>query len=48
MKKSVPLAAAWKLMPVEPNLGLTAGCSALPFDQRWIDAQVPGDVHLDC
>lgn len=48
MKQSLPLEAAWKLMPVEPNLGLTAGCSALPFDQRWIDAQVPGDVHLDC
>ncbi|MBX3749049.1 MAG: hypothetical protein KF897_03075 [Opitutaceae bacterium] len=48
MKQSLPLNASWKLMPTEPNLGLTAGCSALPFDQRWIDAQVPGDVHLDC
>ncbi len=48
MKQSLPLNASWKLMPTEPNLGLTPGCSALPFDQRWIDAQVPGDIHLDC
>ena len=47
MKKSVPLNAIWQLMHAEPNLGLTAGCSALPFDQRWVPAQVPGDVHLD-
>ena len=48
MKQSIQLGAAWRLMPTEPGLGLIAGCSALPFDQRWIDAQVPGDVHLDC
>lgn len=34
-------------MHAEPNLGMTAACSALPLDERWVDAQVPGDVHLD-
>ena len=34
-------------MHVEPNLGLTAGCSPLAFEERWVPAQVPGDVHLD-
>ena len=47
MKKSVPLTASWKIMHVEPNLGLTAACSAMAFDERWVPAQVPGDVHLD-
>ena len=47
MKSSVPLNASWKIMHVEPNLGLTAGCSPLPFEERWVPAQVPGDVHLD-
>jgi beta-mannosidase len=47
MKKSVPLNATWKLMHAEPNLGPTAACSPLPLEQRWVPAQVPGDVHLD-
>src|SRR6185295_8052305 len=47
MKKSVPLTASWRIMHVEPNLGLTAACSAMPFDERWVPATVPGDVHLD-
>ena len=32
----------------EPNLGPTQACSAMPLAERWIDAQVPGEVHLDC
>lgn len=47
MKKSVPLNATWKLMHAEPNLGIHSACSAMPLDERWVDAQVPGDVHLD-
>ncbi|MEI7552678.1 MAG: sugar-binding domain-containing protein [Verrucomicrobiota bacterium] len=47
MKQTVPLNASWKLMHAEPSLGLTAGCSALPLEERWVAAQVPGDVHLD-
>ena len=47
MKTSLPLTTAWKLMHAEPNLGPTLACSALPLEERWVDAQVPGDVHLD-
>lgn len=47
MKQSLPIEASWQLMHVEPNLGLTQGCSALPFDERWVSAEVPGEVHLD-
>ena len=47
MKQSFPLEASWQLMHAEPNLGITAGCSALPLDERWVPAEVPGDVHLD-
>ena len=48
MKKIVPLEGDWKVNYSEPWLGTTPGCSARPFDERWIPAQVPGDVHLDC
>jgi beta-mannosidase len=47
MKKSLPLEASWQLMHAEPNLGPTQACSALPLEERWVPAQVPGDVHLD-
>ncbi len=47
MKTSVPLIASWKLMHAEPNLGPTLACSAMPLEERWVPAQVPGDVHLD-
>ncbi|MBS0663775.1 MAG: hypothetical protein JSR48_10965 [Verrucomicrobia bacterium] len=47
MKTSLPLTTAWKLMHAEPNLGPTLACSALPLEERWVEAQVPGDVHLD-
>ena len=47
MKKSLPLEATWSLMHAEPNLGPTLACSAMPLDERWVPAQVPGDVHLD-
>ncbi len=39
--------ARWRVMHVEPGLGLQTGCSAKPFDERWVPATVPGDVHLD-
>lgn len=47
MKQTVPLQTTWKLMHAEPNLGPTAACSAMPLEQRWVPAEVPGDVHLD-
>ena len=47
MKTCLPLNASWKLMHAEPNLGPTLACSALPLEERWVSAQVPGDVHLD-
>lgn len=47
MKQTLPLNSAWQVMHAEPELGATVGCSALPLAERWIDAQVPGDVHLD-
>lgn len=47
MKASVPLVSDWKVMHAEPWLGPTPACSALPLDERWVPAQVPGDVHLD-
>jgi beta-mannosidase len=34
-------------MHCEPGLGLQPGCSAKPFNSRWVPATVPGDVHLD-
>lgn len=48
MKETHLLIGDWKLMYAEPNLGPTQACSALPLEERWIDAQVPGEVHLDC
>ncbi len=47
MKQSIPLVASWQLMHAEPNLGPTVACSALPLDERWVPAEVPGEVHLD-
>lgn len=47
MTTTIPLDAAWRVMHVEPGLGLQPGCSAKPFDSRWVPATVPGDVHLD-
>ena len=47
MKTILPLVSEWKVMHAEPWLGTTAGCSALPLAERWVLAQVPGDVHLD-
>lgn len=47
MKETLPLNATWQVMHAEPELGATAGCSALPLAERWIEARVPGDVHLD-
>ncbi len=47
MKTLLPLTANWRVMHAEPWLGPTVACSALPLDERWVPAQVPGDVHLD-
>jgi beta-mannosidase len=47
MKQILPVVSEWKVMHAEPWLGPTAGCSALPLAERWVPAQVPGDVHLD-
>ncbi|MBS0664666.1 MAG: hypothetical protein JSR48_15470 [Verrucomicrobia bacterium] len=47
MKTSLPLVANWSVMHAEPWLGPTVACSALPLEERWVPAQVPGDVHLD-
>lgn len=47
MKETVTLKADWKIMHAEPWLGIHSACSALPLDERWVPAQVPGDVHLD-
>jgi beta-mannosidase len=47
MKQSLPIESSWQVMHVEPNLGPTVGCSALPLDERWVPANVPGEVHLD-
>jgi len=48
MKNALPLTGDWKVVYVEPGLGLTPGCSTRPVETRWIPAQGPGDVHLDC
>ncbi|MCF7688928.1 MAG: hypothetical protein K9N01_11565 [Cephaloticoccus sp.] len=47
MKSILPLTGPWQVMHAEPWLGPTQACSALPLDERWVPAQVPGDVHLD-
>ncbi|MCC6415266.1 MAG: hypothetical protein IT582_05105 [Opitutaceae bacterium] len=47
MKTSIPLISSWQVMHAEPWLGPTVACSALPLADRWVPAQVPGDVHLD-
>ncbi len=47
MKTAIPLVSDWKVMHAEPWLGPTVACSALPLAERWVPAQVPGDVHLD-
>ncbi|MBP6507989.1 MAG: hypothetical protein KA257_10545 [Opitutaceae bacterium] len=47
MKESIPFSGDWQVMHAEPNLGPTQACSALPLAERWVSAQVPGDVHLD-
>jgi len=48
MKQTLPLTSEWKVVYTEPWLGLTPGCSTRPVETRWIPAEVPGDVHLDC
>ncbi len=47
MKQTLPLPCEWNVMHAEPWLGATVACSALPLAERWVPAQVPGDVHLD-
>ena len=47
MKQTLPLPREWNVMHAEPWLGATVACSALPLAERWVPAQVPGDVHLD-
>ncbi len=47
MKQTLPLVTEWKVMHAEPWLGPTTACSALPLAERWVAAEVPGDVHLD-
>ena len=47
MKQILPLTADWQIMHAEPNLGPTQACSASKLAERWVPAQVPGDVHLD-
>ncbi|MFM1850917.1 MAG: hypothetical protein RIS54_601 [Verrucomicrobiota bacterium] len=47
MKQSLPLNADWQVMHAEPHLGPTQACSASKLAERWVPAQVPGDVHLD-
>ncbi|MCC6416275.1 MAG: hypothetical protein IT582_10240, partial [Opitutaceae bacterium] len=47
MKQTLPLTADWQVMHAEPNLGPTQACSASKLAERWVPAQVPGDVHLD-
>ena len=47
MKQTLPLPREWTVMHAEPWLGATVACSALPLAERWVPAQVPGDVHLD-
>ncbi|NQT94292.1 MAG: hypothetical protein HQ559_16145, partial [Lentisphaerae bacterium] len=47
MKRSFSLHDGWRLHNCNWRTGHTVGFSTCDTDEGWIDATVPGDIHLD-
>jgi beta-mannosidase len=48
MKTEIPLSTGWRLRFCDWREGRRAGFATADPGDRWMDAVVPGDVHLDC
>ena len=48
MKTEIPLNDGWRLRCCDLQQWRRAGFATAEPDGEWIDATVPGDVHLDC